>query len=229
MCQFRTERTFYENKTQNAVRSRLPLDFSSRTAFNVRMRITGGRARGIVLKIPKRGVLRPATGFLRESVFSSLAAFVPGTRVLDLFAGTGAYGLEALSRGAVHTTWVDANAAAVAAIRANLAAVAKSMGEMSADACGRAVEGDVFKWQPPAGEIFDLIFVDPPYALLPDFGGQLLERAAAWATPAAQTRILLEAPGEYEPAPPPGWELSRRLGRGRRQPTSLIFRRIAPN
>lgn len=114
------------------------------------MRITGGRARGIVLKIPARGTLRPATGYLREAVFSSLGARVASARVLDLFAGTGAYGLEAVSRGATHATCVDANAAAVIAIRANLAAVAKAMGVAGPDALGRASEGDVFSWQPPA-------------------------------------------------------------------------------
>ncbi len=189
------------------------------------MRITGGRARGIVLKIPRRGNLRPATGFLRQAVFSSLAAKIAGARVLDLFAGTGAYGLEALSRGAAHTTWVDANASAIEAIEANLAAVAKSMAVVKAASLGQALEGDVFAWQPPAGAEFDLVFVDPPYALLPQFGVSLLERAAGWLAPGDGARLLLEAPGEYEPTPPPGWILARRLGQGRRQPNSLIFAR----
>ena len=64
------------------------------------MRITGGSARGIPLSLPKGDAVRPATDALRQAVFSSLAARVPGTRFLDLFAGSGAYGLEALSRGA---------------------------------------------------------------------------------------------------------------------------------
>ncbi len=189
------------------------------------MRITGGRARGIVLKIPRRGNLRPATGFLRQAVFSSLASRVAGARVLDLFAGTGAYGLEALSRGAEHATWVDANSSAIEAIEANLVAVAKSMGVAKFGSLGQALEGDVFAWQPPAGAAFDLVFVDPPYALLPQFGAGLLERAAGWLAPGENARLLLEAPGEYEPVPPPGWVLARRLGQGRRQPNSLIFAR----
>jgi len=190
------------------------------------MRITGGRARGIVLKTPRRGNLRPATGFLRQAVFSSLAAKVGGARVLDLFAGTGAYGLEALSRGAAHATWVDANASAVEAIELNLAAVAKSMGAVKSAALGLALEGDAFVWLPAPGVEFDLVFVDPPYALLPQFGAPLLERAAAWLAQGENARLLLEAPGEYEPTPPPGWTLVRRLGQGRRQPNSLIFARI---
>ncbi len=191
------------------------------------MRITGGRARGIVLQIPKRGTLRPATSYLRESVFSALAARVPATRVLDVFAGTGAYALEALSRGAAHITMVDANGSAVEAIRRNLAAVAKAMDGANPLSVGLAFEGDVFKWQPPPGAAYDIIFVNPPYALLPQFGKELLERAIAWTAPGADSRVLLEAPGEYEPTVPEGWELSRRLGHTRgRQPSSLIFRRV---
>jgi len=190
------------------------------------MRITGGRARGIVLKIPARGSLRPATGYLREAVFSSLGPRVVGARVLDLFAGTGAYGLEAVSRGATHATWVDANAAAVAAIRLNLAAVAKAIGASKPDELGRACEGDAFSWQPAPGAMFDLIFVDPPYALLSQFGAALLSRSASWIAPGPSARLLLEAPGEYEPTPPPGWVLARRLGKGKRQPSSLIFARL---
>jgi 16S rRNA (guanine966-N2)-methyltransferase len=189
------------------------------------MRITGGRARGIILQIPRHGELRPATGYLREAVFSSLAAWVPGARVLDLFAGTGAYGLEAVSRGAAQAVWVDANAAAVDAIRLNLGAVAKSMGIADAKTLGQAMEGDAFVWQPPPGMLFDLAFVDPPYALLPDFGAQLLGHAAKWMAPGPEARLLLEAPGAYEPVVLPGWTLARRLGKGRRQPNSLIFRR----
>ena len=68
------------------------------------MRVTGGLARGIPLRVPAKGGVRPATDYIREAVFNSLAAFVPGTHVLDLFAGTGAYGLEALSRGAASAT-----------------------------------------------------------------------------------------------------------------------------
>jgi len=189
------------------------------------MRITGGRARGIVLKIPVRGELRPATGFLREAVFSSLGPRVAGARVLDLFAGTGAYGLEAVSRGAAFAVWVDANKAAVEAVRINLAAVAKSMDGADPKTKGQACEGDAFVWSPPPGSVFDLTFIDPPYALLPDFGLKLLTRVAEWMAPGLEARLLLEAPGAYVPVPPPGWILARRLGKGQRQPNSLIFRR----
>ena len=64
------------------------------------MRICGGAARGITLRVPKGDLVRPATDGMRQSLFSSLGARVPDARVLDLFAGSGAYGLEAVSRGA---------------------------------------------------------------------------------------------------------------------------------
>ena len=72
------------------------------------MRLTGGRARGIPLKAPDEGT-RPATDQLREAVFSSLAARIPGARVLDLFAGSGSYGLEAWSRGADRVVFIEKN------------------------------------------------------------------------------------------------------------------------
>ncbi len=190
------------------------------------MRITGGQARGIQLQLPRRGELRPATDALRAAVFSSLAQRIPGARVLDLFAGTGAYGLEALSRGALHVTWVENHAAAAAAIRANLAAVAKSLAAPDPAALGQIFPADVFSWSPPHGVTFDLIFADPPYALLPERGESLLARATAWLSPDA--RFVLEAPGSYSPVPPIGWSLLRRLGKGGHQPGALIFAPAAP-
>ena len=84
------------------------------------MRITGGLARGIPLILPKGDAVRPATDALRQAVFSSLAALVPGATCLDLFAGTGSYGLEALSRGASTCIFVDEHRQANAVIQQNL-------------------------------------------------------------------------------------------------------------
>ena len=71
------------------------------------MRITGGLARGIILDVPKKGEVRPATDFIRECIFGRLATAIQGAYVLDCFAGTGAYGLEALSRGAQYTCFLE--------------------------------------------------------------------------------------------------------------------------
>src|SRR5436190_17400994 len=91
------------------------------------MRITGGQARGIPLTLPKGDAVRPATDAMRQAVFSSLAARVAGARFLDLFAGSGAYGLEALSRGAAGGTFVEKDARTAEFIHRNIAAVCKSL------------------------------------------------------------------------------------------------------
>ena len=119
------------------------------------MRVTGGIARGIQLRVPTQGGVRPATDYIREAVFNSLAAFVPGTAVLDLFAGTGAYGLESLSRGALRATCVDQRIGAE--LTANAAAVAKSMGV--AELPFTKITGDATKPGVAAGR-FDLVFAD---------------------------------------------------------------------
>src|SRR5208282_2969727 len=90
-------------------------------------RISGGNARGIELLVPKGDAVRPATDGMRQSVFSSLAARVVGARFVDLFAGSGAYGLEAFSRGAAGGTFVESNAQAAACLRRNIAAVSRSL------------------------------------------------------------------------------------------------------
>jgi 16S rRNA (guanine966-N2)-methyltransferase len=125
------------------------------------MRVTGGIARGIQLRVPTQGGVRPATDYIREAVFNSLAAFVPGTAVLDLFAGTGAYGLESLSRGALRATCVDQRIGAE--LTANAAAVAKSMG--LAELPFTKITGDATKPGVAEGR-FDLVFADPPWELL---------------------------------------------------------------
>jgi len=84
------------------------------------MRVIAGSAGGIQLDVPKSGV-RPTMDRVKAAIFSSLGELVPGARVLDLFAGTGALGLEALSRGAASALFVEENAAAISAIERNLA------------------------------------------------------------------------------------------------------------
>lgn len=151
------------------------------------MRIVGGTLRGLKLADVGAGDatahLRPTTDRVREAVFNLLVNGthgnpLPGARVLDLFAGTGALGLEALSRGADHATFVDNGAKAQALIRGN---VAKARAEgatalLRQDATRLAANGDA---------PFGLVFVDPPYAL------GLGERAVAsalqggWLAPGA--------------------------------------------
>jgi 16S rRNA (guanine966-N2)-methyltransferase len=122
------------------------------------IRITAGEWRGRQLKVP-RGDVRPAQDRVRLAVFSSLADRVPGARVLDLFAGTGAYGLEALSRGAASVTWVENDYRVLAVLRENVTTLCGS------DRCTDIVSADTLRFLARCGSdaSYDLIFADPPY------------------------------------------------------------------
>ena len=187
------------------------------------MRVTGGRARGIPLRVPARGGIRPAMDSLRERVFSSLGPGVEGSTVLDLFAGTGAYGLEALSRGALSAVFVERDRAALGCLKENLAAVEKSLGRPPGG--GRIVPSDVLKWRPGPEETFDLIFADPPFGELDLLLGPLFALLARSGIAGPDSRLVLEVPGHREPAAA-GWRMERRIGKGRDQPTCCLFRRL---
>src|SRR3954452_1514587 len=119
------------------------------------MRAIAGSAGGGRLAVPTRGV-RPTMDRVKAAIFSSLGETVIGARVLDLFAGTGALGIEALSRGAANARFVDHDRQAVAVIERNLAKTKLS---------GRVVQRDVFDFLrgPISQESYDIIFADPPY------------------------------------------------------------------
>ena len=186
------------------------------------MRVTGGLARGIPLRVPAKGGVRPATDYIREAVFNSLAAFVPGTHVLDLFAGTGAYGLEALSRGAASATCVDLQAGAD--MQANASAVAKSMGIAALPFT--SITGDATKPVANAGS-FDLVFADPPWELWETRAEEIVANAVGAAAAGAQVRVILEAPGGFEVPVPAGWKLRKVIGKGKGQPAASILIRQA--
>jgi 16S rRNA (guanine966-N2)-methyltransferase len=186
------------------------------------MRISGGRARGIPLLVPKGDAVRPATDALRQAVFSSLGARVSGSRFLDLFAGSGAYGLEALSRGAASGAFVENSARAAACLRKNIAAVVKSLGR---DESGLAVlEMDARGAPLPPGDAPDLVFVDPPYGIASDIAPGLFARLGQALAERPDAIVVFEIPGELE-LEPAGWACRRRLGKGGRQPTAAIFQR----
>ncbi|MBI5424751.1 MAG: RsmD family RNA methyltransferase [Opitutae bacterium] len=185
------------------------------------MRITGGNARGIPLNLPKGDAVRPATDAMRQAVFSSIASRVPGARFLDLFAGSGAYGLEALSRGAAGGVFVEKNAKTVAFIRQNIAAVCKSLGRGTEDL--RVVNADA-TGVPDAGELPDLVFIDPPYDLIAEVAPKLFARLTTLLAPKPDPVIVFEMPGELEVAAE-DWTCVRRLGKGARQPTVCFFKR----
>jgi len=124
------------------------------------MRIVAGSARGRALKGPRSAAIRPTADRVRESIFKILGQWLDGQRVLDLYAGTGALGLEAISRGAARAVLVDSGKEAVSLCRQN----AQDLGfeervAVMAMPVERAVEALA-----RAGERFDLVFADPPYA-----------------------------------------------------------------
>jgi 16S rRNA (guanine966-N2)-methyltransferase len=186
------------------------------------MRISGGSARGIPLLTPKGDAVRPATDALRQAVFSSLAARVPGARFLDLFAGSGAYGLEALSRGASGGAFVESNHRAIGCLRKNLSAVCKSLGRDETDLA--VLELDALKAPLGVGGLPDLIFIDPPYEIIAGTATALFFRLGEALADKPDALIVFEMPGELELAPA-GWTCRKRLGKGGRQPTAAFFQR----
>jgi 16S rRNA (guanine966-N2)-methyltransferase len=130
------------------------------------VRVVAGTLGGRVLRAPKGSETRPTSDRVREALFSILAS-VDGACVLDLFAGSGALGIEALSRGAAAATFVDSAAAAVAAVRDNLAALGL-VGEVLRMPALRALS-----CTPVAEHQYDLIFLDPPYRMASTLGPQL--------------------------------------------------------
>jgi 16S rRNA (guanine(966)-N(2))-methyltransferase RsmD len=122
------------------------------------MRIVAGRFKGRTLKGPTRGGVRPTSDGLRETLFNVIGSRIDGARVLDGFAGTGAVGLEALSRGAAGVTFVEQDRHAADVIRQNVAACAAGAGtELIVDDARR-----VFA-RLAAARAFDIVFLDPPY------------------------------------------------------------------
>ena len=188
------------------------------------MRISGGTARGIPLVVPKGDAVRPATDGMRQAVFSSLGARVEGAHFLDLFAGSGAYGLEALSRGAAGGVFVEQNAKAAACVRKNIEAVCKSLGRDARELT--VLQTDACKVPHPAGEAPDLVFIDPPYEIISEVAPTLFVRLTDVLAAKPDAIVVFELPGELELAPP-GWTLLKRLGKGARQPTVAFFRRTS--
>jgi 16S rRNA (guanine966-N2)-methyltransferase len=139
------------------------------------MRVIAGQAHGRRLKAPRGLFTRPTSARVRESIFSRLQVrtAIEGARVLDLFAGSGSLGCEALSRGAAEAVFVDSSRPAIEAIRSNLRALAM-------EPRGRIIAGDVFAAiddLAAAGQRFDLVFMDAPYKN--DLSAPALARIAA--------------------------------------------------
>lgn len=167
------------------------------------MRIIAGAAKGRKLGRPVEGT-RPFTDRNREALFSSLGDMVTGTSVLDLYAGVGSLGLEALSRGAADATFVEWHPPAVARLRDNVTSIGLG---------GQVVSGDVADFVAGAGDMFDLVFVDPPYEQPLASVEEVLEQLVDRLNPNAVV-VLHRRFGESRPRTPDGLELvwERRYG-----------------
>ena len=143
------------------------------------MRVIAGTYGGRRLQAPPGTDTRPTADRVREALFSILGARVEGARVLDLFAGSGALGIEALSRGAAEATFVDSAPAAIRAVTANLQAVGADAEVRRADA-RRFLAG-----ASAAARQYDLVFLDPPYRLAREMGGVLATALPSVLAPGA--------------------------------------------
>ena len=167
------------------------------------MRIIAGTARGRRISGPKDDRTRPMTDRAKEALFSILGTRVRDAVVLDLYAGTGALGLEALSRGATRVTFVESDRAALTVLEANIAHVG-----LGGEVVGSTVERHLAK--PPGGDV-DLAFVDPPYPLELPSVQTVLTTLAPHLAPDA-TIVVHRRVGEVVPEAP--WPLvdERRYG-----------------
>ena len=124
------------------------------------MRIIAGSARGRVIKMPKGAKVRPTQDRVREAIFNIIKEIVPQAKVLDLYAGSGAFGIEALSRGADFSAFVDNNPICIKTIKGNLSVIEK--GEAFSEVFRMDSEVAISKFEQKK-KLFDIVFLDPPY------------------------------------------------------------------
>jgi 16S rRNA (guanine966-N2)-methyltransferase len=166
-----------------------------------RLRIIGGQWRGRKLTFTPEEGLRPTSDRVRETLFNWLAPYIHDARCADLFAGSGALGLEALSRGASHCDFVDTSGAALAQIGNHLA----TLGAASAGHCHPS---SALQFLQASSEPYDLVFIDPPFSR---------ELVNPVCTVLAEKKLLVSgglayvewAASEPPPMTPPGWSLHR--------------------
>lgn len=171
-----------------------------------RIRIIGGRWRGRRLRVADRPDLRPTPDRVRETLFDWLAPELPGARCLDLFAGSGALGFEAVSRGAAEAVLIDRDPSVAARL-------GHERERLGAPATVTVVEADALAWlarPPPPGAPppFDLVFVDPPHRL--DVHSEVAAALQEHGWLARGARVYLETARRRDPPSlPAGWVLAR--------------------
>jgi len=162
-----------------------------------KLRIIGGRLRGRQILCPPGEVTRPTGDRIRETVFNWLAPFIDGTRCLDLFAGTGALGLEALSRGAAEVLFVEQDARAARQLEATLS----ELGCADTD----VIRGDALQFLAGTLTPFDIVFLDPPFGVI-DPGNLCTLLDSDWLVRGAHIYIEMRR-GDAAPELPSGWTI----------------------
>lgn len=179
-----------------------------------KVRIIGGRWRGTRLAVPDAPGLRPTSDRARETLFNWLQPALPGARVLDLFAGTGALGLEALSRGAAEALLVERDPALARALEENLQ-------PLEGGAAARVVRADaVSLLAAPLHGRFDVVFLDPPFEA--GLWQPALDALGPWLTDDAW--LYLESPPQAQVEPGPQW-MAHRESRSR-DARHALYRRV---
>jgi 16S rRNA (guanine966-N2)-methyltransferase len=188
----------------------------ARKSGSGRIRIIGGSLRNSRLDVPELSGLRPTPERVRETLFNWLVPVIGGARCLDLCAGTGALGIEALSRGAAGVQFVERDVAAAQALRGNLTRLKAAGGQVAAMDAGVFLQG--------ASQANDLVFLDPPFALelWSSLAGQLEQRG--WL--AAQAWIYVESPRAGVAGLPSNWQLHREGHAG--EVRFALYRRSLP-
>ncbi|MEA9558452.1 16S rRNA (guanine(966)-N(2))-methyltransferase RsmD [Xanthomonas nasturtii] len=179
------------------------------------VRIVGGRWRNTRLAVPDLPGLRPSSDRVRETVFNWLMPRLRGARVLDLFAGSGALGLESVSRGAAHATLIERDLGLAQRLREHVT-------KLEAADQVQVLQEDALRWleRAPAA-LVDIVFVDPPFAA--GLWPSVFERLPAHL--AAEAWLYLEAPADLALQLPAGWHLHREGGT--RQVRYALYRRAA--
>ena len=185
------------------------------------MRITGGQFCGRILKVPKSEAIRPTQDRVRESVFNIIQCEIGGKCFLDLFSGSGAVGLEALSRGASAVTFVEMNRKHLATLKENLSIVPLPLPTTT------IIASDVYKWiSSYTGPGFDIAFADPPYALGEEKGyASVLKTLAERNVVKAGGMFIAEMTAVQKAEETPGWDLLRDRTYGKTR--ICIWRRLS--
>ena len=185
------------------------------------MRITSGIHRGRILKVPAGDAVRPTQDRVREALFSMLMHDINGASFLDLFAGAGSVGLEALSRGASRVTFVEAESRHAACVSSNVAMVKEV-------ARCEVIRADAYRWVESAGvqRNFDIVFADPPYALVAENGYENLMTTLANGNVVRPGGLFIgEMRYRQDAMELPGWDLCRDRTYG--QTRIVVYRRHA--